>query len=113
MLTNQEIEHLAGQAAAAAFRPMAIYDADSDCLDFFASHESFYAQSIDALVTIYCRHETGTPVGVRLKKIKKFFREFLIKSPGFRAEVEDHRIKVEHLFTAKIWASENPQDAGV
>src|SRR5277367_476250 len=98
MFTDQEIEQFVQQAAATPFRPSATYDAGSDCLEFFASDESYYAQSIDALVTIYCSHDTGTPVGLRLKKIKKFFGEFLKKSPGFRAEVEDHRIKVEHLF---------------
>jgi hypothetical protein len=110
MFTNQEIEQAAKEAAVTAFRPMASYDAENDCLEFFASNESCYAESIDALVTIYCSHDTGTPVGLRLKKVKKFFREFLTKSPGFRAEVQDHRIKVEHLFTAKIWALENPHD---
>ncbi len=96
MFTDQEIEKFAQQAAATPFRPIVTYDSDSDCLEFFASNESCYAQSIDALVTIYCSHDTDTPVGIRLKKIKRFFGEFLKKSPGFRAEVEDHRIKVEH-----------------
>jgi hypothetical protein len=110
MFTDQEIERLANEAAAIPFRPMATYDAGNDCLEFFASNESYYAQSIDALVTIYCAHDTNAPVGLLLKKVNKFFREFLKKSPGFRAEIQDHRIKVEHLFTAKIWASEDPQD---
>jgi hypothetical protein len=47
MLTNEKIEHLAAQSAANAFRPMASYDADSDCLDFFAPNDSFYAKSIN------------------------------------------------------------------
>jgi hypothetical protein len=113
MFTDQEIEQAAKQAAAIPFRPWASYDAAQDCLEFFASNDGFYAQSIDALVTIYCSHDTGTPVGLRLKKIKKFFHEFLKQSPGFRTEVADHRLKVEHLFTAKIWALENPQDVRV
>jgi hypothetical protein len=113
MITDQEIERLATQAAATPFRPMAIYDAENDCLEFFASDESYYAQSLDALVTIYCAHDTNAPVGLRLKKVNKFFREFIKKSPGFKAEIKDHRIKVEHLFTAKIWASEDPLDVRV
>jgi hypothetical protein len=113
MFTEEEIDLHVKKALATPFQPTATYDAENDCLEFLASHESYYAESIDALVTLYCSQETGAPVGLRLKKIKKFFREFLKKSPGFRTEVEDHRIKVEHLFTAKIWASEDPNDVRV
>jgi hypothetical protein len=113
MFTEQEVVELANRAAAVPFRPMATYDAETDCLEFLASNESYYAQPIDALVTLYCSHGTDTPVGLRLKKVKKFFNEFLKKSPGFRTEFADHRIKVEHLFTAKIWASEDPNDVRV
>lgn len=113
MFTDQEIEHLAQQAATSPFRPMATYDANNDCLEFFASNDSCYAQAIDPLVTVYCSHDTNTPVGLRLKKVKKFFGELLARSPRFKAEIQDHRIRVEHLFTAKIWASEDPQDVRV
>jgi hypothetical protein len=113
MFTDEEIEQRARQAAATPFRPMARYDVASDCLEFFAANDSYYAESLDGLVTIYRHQDTGAPVGLRLKKVRKFFRDFLQKSPGFRAEVEDHRLKVEHLFTAKIWDLENPQDARV
>lgn len=113
MFTKQEVDALAKQAVAVPFRPMATYDADTDCLEFLASNESYYAERIDALVTLYCSHETDAPVGLRLKKVKKFFQDFLQRSPGFKTEIEDHRIKVEHFFTAKIWASEDPKDGRV
>jgi len=109
MYTEQEIDDLAKKSASIPFRPMATYDSDTDCLEFFASNESYYAEPIDALVTLYCSHETNAPVGLRLKKVKKFFKDFLQRSPGFKTEIEDHRIKVEHFFTAKIWASEDPK----
>ncbi len=113
MFTEHEVEELAKQAAAIPFRPTATYDADADCLEFLASNESYYAEPVDALVTLYCSHETDAPVGLRLKKVKKFFHDFLQRSPGFKSEIEDHRIKVEHFFTAKIWASEDPKDGRV
>jgi hypothetical protein len=74
MFTDEEIEQHAKQAAATPFRPMASYDAANDCLEFFASSDSCYAESIDALVTIYCSQHTGTPVGFRLKKVKQFLQ---------------------------------------
>src|SRR5262245_52389349 len=100
MFTDQEIERLANQATATPFVPMATYDAGNDRLEFFDCNESCYAESIDPLVTVYRSHDTHAPVGLRVKKVKKFLRELLTKSPGFRAELQDHRIKVEHLFTA-------------
>jgi hypothetical protein len=73
--------------------------------EFFASNESFYAVPVDALVTVYQSQETNAVVGLRLKKVKKLFEDFLKNAPGFRTEIRDHRIKAEHLLTAKIWAS--------
>jgi hypothetical protein len=108
MFTSDEIKN-----AVVAFTPTAIYDPETDCFEFIASNESYYAESIDALVTAYLSQATGATVGFRLKKVRKFFRELLAKSPGFRTEIEDHRIKVEHLFTAKIWDSADPRNAKV
>jgi hypothetical protein len=74
MFADEEIDQNARQAAATPFRPMTSYDAANDCLEFFASNDSCYAESIDALVAIYCSQHTGTPVGLRLKKVKKFLQ---------------------------------------
>jgi hypothetical protein len=114
MYTAQEIEQLAARAAAQPFRPFAVYNSDSDSLDFFASNENFFAESVDSLVTVYYGQETNSVVGLRLKKVRKFFEQFLKNAPGFKTEIWNHRIKVEHLVTATIWASGgNPGDARV
>ncbi|MCI0463715.1 MAG: hypothetical protein L0Z62_42815 [Gemmataceae bacterium] len=111
--TPEKIEELATTTAAQPFRPFAVYDAQRDCLEFFASNDSFYARSLDDLVTAYYSHETNTPVGLRVKKVKQFFKNVLKQAPGFKAEIHNHRIRVEHLFTAKIWSSDDPQGATV
>jgi hypothetical protein len=108
------IEALSQQAAAIPFKPFGEYSAATESFEFFATNDSFYAQSIDDLVTVYYSHASDAVVGIRLKKARTFFQNFLKNAPGFKSEIRDHRIKVEHLFTAKIWAEgENPQDARV
>jgi hypothetical protein len=74
MFTEKELE--AALDLSRNFRPFAQYDSDQDSLEFLASNESFYAQPVDELVTIYYGHETDNVVGLRLKKVKNFFRDF-------------------------------------
>jgi hypothetical protein len=75
-------------------------------VEFLLSDESFYTENIDKLVTVYKSHETDEIVGWRLRKFTNFVRDFIKNAPGFRTEIEDERIKVEHLFTAMIWAAD-------
>jgi hypothetical protein len=92
------------------FRPMAHYDRETDSLEFLVTNESYYAECIDGLVTIYSGQESGDVVGLLFKKISKFCKDFLKHAPGFKTEIQDDRIKVEHLFTAKIWATADDQN---
>jgi len=77
LFTDQDVEQAAKKAAAAPFQAMASYDAEGDCLEFFASNESCYAKSIDPLVTVYLCHAGNAPVGFRLKKVKQFLNQLL------------------------------------
>lgn len=88
------------------FAAMAHYDADGDCIEFSISRESFYAERIDTLVTVFRSQETNEIVGSLIKGVRKFLRQVLRQSPGFRIEVRDGRIKLTHLFTAKLWTEE-------
>jgi hypothetical protein len=45
------------------FQPIAHHDPDGDCIEFIASDESYYAQRLDSLVTVYIGRETGEIVG--------------------------------------------------
>ncbi len=73
MFTEPELE--AVLAKKLDFKPFAHYDSELDSLEFFVSNESFFAEHIDGLVAIYYGQETHNLVGLRLKKVKKFFRD--------------------------------------
>jgi hypothetical protein len=86
-----------------SFRPMATYDADGDCIDFLTSNESYRAERIDSLVTVYYGRESKEIIGSLIKGVSKFVREVVERSPGFKIEIRDGRIKLVHLFTAGLW----------
>lgn len=87
------------------FRPTATYDPDGDCIEFLAKPDPFYAERIDDLVTVYYSQETDDVVGSLIKGVSKFCEELLQKLPGFKIEIQDGRVKVEHIFRARLWSS--------
>jgi hypothetical protein len=92
------------------FKPTATYDPDGDCIEFLASPDPFYAERIDDLVTVYYSQETNEIVGSQIKGVSKFCRVVLQQMPGFKIEVHDGRVSLEHIFRARLWsASQDPQ----
>jgi hypothetical protein len=87
------------------FRPTATYDPDGDCIEFLATPESFYAERVDDLVTVYYSQETGEVIGSLIKGVSKFCKTLLEKMPGFRIEIRDGRVSLEHIFRASLWFS--------
>src|SRR6266568_3739612 len=93
------------------FRPTATYDPDGDCIEFLARPDPFYAERVDDLVTVYYSQETGEVIGSLLKGASAFCREMLEKMPGFQIEINDGRVRLVHLFRARLWSSaKDPQD---
>lgn len=93
------------------FQPTAIYDPDGDCLEFLASPEPFFAERVDDVVTVYYSQRTREVIGSLLKGASKFCEELLRELPGFRIEIHDGRVKLEHIFRARLWSSPNgPED---
>lgn len=90
------------------FEPQAHYDPHGDCIEFLVSAEPFYAERIDSLVTVYYSRETGEIVGSLIKGIKRLVQQVLASAPGFQIEIHDGRIRLEHLFTARLWCSKEP-----
>ena len=88
------------------FRPTATYDPDGDCIEFLAKPDSFYAERIDDLVTVYYSQETNEVVGSLIKGVTKFCRDVLHAMPGFRIEIHDGRVSLEHIFRARLWSFE-------
>jgi hypothetical protein len=106
-MSNQEFAKrmtlLAGPAE--KFKPTAMYDPDGDCIEFLAKPDPFYAERIDDLVTVYYSQETGEVIGSLIKGVSRFCDEVLTKVPGFRIAIEDGRVRLEHIFLARLWTS--------
>jgi len=61
-VTNEEFAQLVlGKVAPAQpFQPVADYDPDGDCIEFIAAPDSYYAERIDPLVTVYRSRACGS-----------------------------------------------------
>lgn len=91
--------------SAEQFKPTATYDCDGDCIEFLAKPDAFYAERIDDLVTVYYSQETGEVVGSFIKGVSKFCREVLRTMPGFKIEIHDGPIRLQHFFLARMWSA--------
>jgi hypothetical protein len=85
------------------FKPTATYDPDGDCIEFLAKPDPFYAERIDDLVTVYYSQETNEVIGSLIKGVSHFRENVLKKMPGFKIVVQEGRIRLEHLFLARLW----------
>ena len=93
------------------FEPTATYDRDGDCIEFLVSSEPFFAERVDDLVTVYYGQETEEVIGSLIKGVSKFCGTVLEQMPGFSIEIQDGRVKLQHIFLARLWSSrQDPQD---
>lgn len=93
------------------FKPTAIYDPDGDCIEFLVSPDPFYAERVDDLVTVYYSQESKEVIGSLIKGVSKFCRALLKQMPGFMVEIHDGRVKLEHVFRARLWSlQQEPRD---
>jgi hypothetical protein len=108
-MTNAEFAAQVAELAkgVASPQPTAVYDPDGDCIEFLAKPEPFYAERIDDLVTVYYSQESGAVIGSLIKGASRFCNELLKRLPGFRIEVIDRNVRLEHIFLAKLWSSEH------
>jgi hypothetical protein len=112
-LTNSEFAKRMMLLASAPeqFKPAATYDPDGDCIEFLAKPDPFYAERIDDLVTVYYSQVTDEVIGSLLKGVSKFCRETLTAMPGFRIEIQDGPVRLQHIFLAKVWSAKfAPED---
>jgi hypothetical protein len=112
-MSNDQFAQLVLNAVSpdAKFQPTATYDPDGDCIEFIAAPDSFYAERVDSLVTVYRSQDNDAVVGSLIKGVSQFVRDVLQRVPGFRIEIHAGRIKLEHLFTAKLWSGSIVHDA--
>jgi hypothetical protein len=93
------------------FRPTATYDPDGDCIEFLAKPDPFHAERVDELVTVYYSQESDELIGCLLKSVSRFCKQMLERMPGFRIEIHDGRVRLVHIFRARLWSfPREPQD---
>lgn len=95
------------------FQPLAIYDPDGDCIEFFYRQDEFRAERIDDLVTVYYSEDTNEIIGSLIKGVSKFIRDVCEQLPGLRIEVKDGPVRLEHLFLASKWTKANQDQIAV
>jgi len=88
------------------FVPTATYDEDGDCVEFLARPDSFYAERIDDLVTVYYSQETDEIIGSLVKGVSGYCQKLKEKMPGFIVEIHEGSIMLGHLFLARMWESD-------
>lgn len=86
---------------ASRFRPAATYDRDGDCIEFLVKPDSFYAERIDDLVTVYYSQESNEVIGSLIKGITKLLNDL----PGLKIVVQDRKVKLEYLLLAHLLSS--------
>ena len=112
MMSNDDFASVVTKAVQSTpFEPMATYDADGDCIEFIASPDSFYAERIDGLVTVYYSQETKEIVGSLIKGVSKFCSRIQETMPGFKIEIHDGRVQLHHIFRAHLWSSCKDDDS--
>ena len=93
------------------FKPTATYDPDGDCIEFLAKPDSFYAERIDDLVTVYYSQETDEVIGSLIKDVSQFCQNMLSTMPGFKIEIHDGPVCLQHIFLARMWSADfDPDD---
>ena len=97
-------ERLIASCGEAPTSPAAYYDPHGDCVRFFLSNESYKAERVDDLLTVFYGRESGEIVGSLIKGVDSLMESVSAHAPGFKLEVEDGRVRLEHLITAGMWS---------
>jgi hypothetical protein len=89
--------------SAEQFAPRADYDPDGDCIEFLVKPDPFYAKRVDDLVTVYYSQITDEVIGSLIKGVSEFCKTIQKTFPGFVIAIQDRRVRLEHLFLARMW----------
>jgi len=93
------------------FKPTATYDPDGDCIEFLAEPDPFFAERVDDIVTVYYSQDTKEVIGSLIKGVKPLCEGVLSQMPGFRIEIHDGRVRLQHIFLVRLWSADlNPDD---
>jgi hypothetical protein len=103
-----EVQAMIGPAE--EFQPTATYIPAGDCIEFIARPGRSYAQRLDDLVTVYLSESDGEITGSLIKGVQKLCRQLSEKLPGFKINVDDGKVRLEHLFLARVWSEPIPSE---
>ncbi len=92
------------------FEPTAYYDRDGDCIEFLAKSDDFYAERVDGLLTVYRSRKDNKIIGSVIKGVSHLYRNILQTYPGFAVEVRDGKVRLAHLFRARLWSGRPDED---
>ena len=87
-----------------SFKPTATYIRSGDCIEFVARPGRYRAQKLDDLVTVYISEEDDEIVGSLIEGVQALCRQLAEKLPGFKINLTDGRVRLEHLFLAHVWS---------
>ena len=76
------------------FSPMACYNADGDCVEFYLSNEPHFAKRLDGWVTVFYSEKTGEVVGGFVKGVQG---NLLRRFPGLKLYIEGNEVDVTVL----------------
>mgnify|MGYP000352611981 CR=1 FL=1 len=95
------------------FKPTATYDRDGDCIEFLAKPDPFYGERVDDLVTVYYSQETQEVTGSLIKGVSRFCERMNQSMPGFKIVIQDGRVRLEHLFLAQLWNTQDTDPSSI
>ena len=83
------------------FKPMALYNADGDCIEVHLSNEPYYARRLDGWVTAYFSEQTDEVVGAVVKGVMSLLDRF----PFVRIFVEGSEANIAFLLAGPLSAT--------
>lgn len=86
------------------FRPMARYDKNGDCIEFFITSEPFTGHRLDKWVTVYTGRKSREVVGSFIKDVGKLLRAY----PGLDIEIKGGKVLLSHILRAPAWSEGDP-----
>lgn len=106
LLDDDFARKLLEKAEGAVFEgPQAFYNADGDCIELILSNESYRAERLDDLITIFVGRDSSEPVGAVLKGVKRFIKQIQQTQPGAHVDFSGASVRLEYLLTAGLWRS--------
>lgn len=84
--------------------PRVFDNRDGDCIEVLLSDDSYRAERVDSLVTVYVNRDNGALVGALVKGVRSFIKQTVQRFPGFKIEIMDGKVRLQCLFTASLWS---------